>query len=88
MHDPQIRKTLRDFIARFVRMNDYGDDEDIVASRAINSLFMMQLVLFIEKQFALTVENEDLELRNFSSVDAMVRFIDGKRATAGAGSAA
>ncbi len=87
MNHQQTRQTLRDFISRFVRVNDYADDEDIVASRAVNSLFMMQLVLFIEKQFALSVDNEDLELRNFSSVDAMVRFIEGKQAACAGGAA-
>jgi methoxymalonate biosynthesis acyl carrier protein len=44
----------------------------------VNSMFAMQLILFIEKEFGLTVASDELELRNFSSIDAMCAFITGK----------
>lgn len=86
MENQQTRQILREFISRFVRARTFTDADDIVATRAVNSLFMMQLVLFIEKQFDLKIENEDLELRNFSSIDAMVGFIERKRGVACVGS--
>lgn len=71
---------LRGFIGKFVRNRNFADGENIFESGSINSLFMMQLVLFIEKQFDLVVENDDLELRNFTSIDAMTNLIEGKLA--------
>ena len=79
MNPMEISVTLRAFIAKFVRARQFGDSENIFESGYVNSLFVMQLILFIEKEFALAVANEDLELANFSSVDAMTAFVLRKR---------
>jgi methoxymalonate biosynthesis acyl carrier protein len=39
----------------------------------------MQLVLFVEKEFGIQVDNEDLELSNFESVNALTRLVMAKR---------
>lgn len=44
----------------------------------VNSLFAMQLVLFVEKEFGFKVENEDLDYENFKSLDAIHGFIQRK----------
>ncbi|QVQ28881.1 acyl carrier protein [Achromobacter deleyi] len=57
-----------------------ANDDHIVASRAVNTLFMMELVVFVERHFGLTIENKDLELCDFSSIDALMCFIETNRA--------
>jgi acyl carrier protein len=57
-----------------------ADDEDLFASGLVNSLFAMQLVLFVEKEFSIKVDNEDLDLDNFRSVSAITGFIQRKLA--------
>ncbi|MBF0423947.1 MAG: acyl carrier protein, partial [Magnetococcales bacterium] len=54
-------------------------DLDLFASGMVNSLFAMQLVLFVEKEYGIKVENEDLNYENFKSLHAIVDFIDKKR---------
>ena len=81
-NDGEIRASLRNFIAGFIRNKEFHDNDDIFKGGFVNSMFVMQLILFIEKNFALAVENEDLELKNFSSVDVMVSFITRKLAPA------
>ena len=64
------RKTkIRDFLARFFRNHDLQNDEDIFALGFVNSLLAMQLVQFVEKEFAITIEDEDLDLDNFRTID-------------------
>jgi acyl carrier protein len=72
---------IRTFLARYIRNHELQDDEDIFASRLVNSLFAMQLVLFIEKEFQIKVENEDLDLKNFNTLNAISGFI-GRKANA------
>jgi methoxymalonate biosynthesis acyl carrier protein len=43
-------------------------------------MFAMQLVLFIEKEFQVTIENEDLDLDNFKTINALINLL--KRKTA------
>lgn len=75
------KERTRAFLFRFVRARTIQDTDDIFTSGMVNSLFAMQLVLFVEKEFGVKVANEDLDLKNFRSVDAITNFIARKRAT-------
>lgn len=78
------RTRIRDFLSRHIRDRSIGDDEDIFATGYVNSLFTMQLVLFVEQEFGLEVEDEDLERANFRSVNALTDFVTRKRAAVSA----
>ncbi|CAK8716914.1 Carrier domain-containing protein [Candidatus Electronema halotolerans] len=79
MNAEAIRETVTSFLAQFINV-DVDDDEDLFASGLVNSLFAMQLVLFVEKEFAVKVENEDLDYDNFRTMNAIVGFIQRKTA--------
>jgi acyl carrier protein len=72
-----IRETTLAFLEKFIH-TDVEDDEDLFASGLVNSLFAMQLVLFVEKEFNIQVENQDLDIANFRSVNAITSFIQNK----------
>jgi acyl carrier protein len=71
---------IREFLARFFRSREIGDDEDIFELGFVNSLLAMQLVSFVEKEFGVTVEDEDLDLDNFRSIAALDALVERKRA--------
>jgi methoxymalonate biosynthesis acyl carrier protein len=73
------RGRIRAFLARYIRERDLRDGEDIFATGSVNSLFAMQLVLFIEKEFGITIGNQDLEIASFRSVDAMAGLVRRKQ---------
>lgn len=73
---------IREFVGRHLRGHDLRDDEDVFASGFVNSMFAMQLVQFVEQEFGIGVENEDLEIDNFRSVDAIAALVERKRAAA------
>lgn len=52
------------------------DDDDIFETGLVNSLFAMQLVLFVEREFGFQVGNEDLERDNFRSVNTITRLVE------------
>ena len=68
----------KEFLFRFIRRKDLGNDQDFFALGMVNSLFAMQLVMFVEKEFRIKVENEDLDLANFRTVDAITAFVHKK----------
>ncbi len=76
-----IRTKIQAFIAKFFQHVELQDDEDIFALGFINSLFAMQLVLFVESEFGIVVENEDLDLDNFRTLNAIAHFIERKTAS-------
>ena len=78
MTQNEISLKIKDFLARFIRNRDLHDNDDIFALGFVNSLFAMQLVLFVEKTFSIKVERDDLDLKNFSTINAMSQFVDRK----------
>ena len=82
MTEEQIRQQLRDFVGRFMRGHALRDDEDMFATGYVNSMFAMQLVQFVEGEFGVAVENDDLELDNFRSLNAIAALVERKTAAA------
>jgi len=54
------------------------DDDNIFELGFVDSLFALQLVSFIEKEFEIELENNDLDLKNFSSINSIVSFLENK----------
>jgi methoxymalonate biosynthesis acyl carrier protein len=75
----EIKYKIKQFLARFFQNYDLKEDEDIFALGFVNSLFAMQLVLFIEKEFEITIDNEDLEIDNFRTINALASLVERKR---------
>jgi acyl carrier protein len=71
---------IKEFLSRYFRNYDLKADEDIFALGFVNSLMAMQLVTFVEKEFGIAVEDEDLELDNFRSISAIDALITRKKA--------
>jgi methoxymalonate biosynthesis acyl carrier protein len=69
---------IKAFVLPFFKNYDLVDDEDMFALGVVNSLFAMQLVLFVEKEFQISVENEDLDFENFQSINAIAHLVDRK----------
>jgi methoxymalonate biosynthesis acyl carrier protein len=82
MNDAQSR--IKTFLSRFFRQHELQPDEDIFALGFVNSLLAMQLVNFVEKEFGVTIEDEDLDLANFRTLAAMDALIERKRTAAAA----
>src|SRR2546429_8926137 len=71
-----VSAKTRAFLARFFQNIDLQDDQDIFAMGFVNSLFAMQLVLFVENEFGISVENDDLDIDNFRSINAIVHLVE------------
>jgi len=74
-----IRGKTKGFISRHFKSYDLRDDEDIFSLGFVNSLFAMQLVIFVEKEFQMKVDDEDLQIENFRTVNALVDLVRRKR---------
>ncbi|OPZ84934.1 MAG: acyl carrier protein [Firmicutes bacterium ADurb.Bin419] len=74
----EIKVKVRAFLGRFFRKREIGDNEDIFALGFVNSLFAMQLVMFLEKEFQLRVDNKDLDMENFRTIESIAGFVYNK----------
>lgn len=76
----EIKSAIKQFLKGAFKNYDLQDHEDIFALGFVNSLFAMQLVLFVEKHFHITIDNEDLELDNFRTINALTNLVQRKKA--------
>ncbi|MEH2106008.1 acyl carrier protein [Nostoc sp.] len=74
----EIKTKIKTFLARFFGNHDLQSDEDIFALGFVNSMFAMQLVLFVEQEFQITIENEDLEFENFRTINSISNLVERK----------
>jgi len=74
----ETKARIKTFLSRFFGDHDLQSDEDIFSLGFVNSMFAMQLVLFLEQEFEITVENEDLEFDNFRTINALTNLVEHK----------
>ncbi len=77
-----IREKIRDLIQKNLDMEneveELKDSDNIFEMGYVNSLFAMKLVTFVEDEFDIVIENDELNIENFSTINKIVIFIEGK----------
>ena len=67
------------FLARAFEGRALGLEEDIFAGGFGNSMFAMQLVGFVEKEFGIEIDSDDLDIANFSTIARLTELVERKR---------
>lgn len=84
--EQNIEQPIRDFIAtRLLYSNEgfsYADDASLLREGIIDSLGVVELVEFLQAQFQLKVEQQEVRPDNFDSVAKMAAFVRRKRGAA------
>jgi len=79
----QIELAIRDFIAtRLLYSNDgftYADDAPLLREGIIDSLGVVELVEFVQAQFGVKVEQQEVRPDNFDSVAKLAAFVRRKK---------
>ena len=70
-----IQSRLQSFLCRSFDLPTISCAEDIFKSGYANSMFAMQLVMFLEKEFSVNIEDEDLNLDYFRTVEEMEKLV-------------
>jgi acyl carrier protein len=84
--DQVMRPKLRRLIERNLAIPDgertFGDADDLFGAGFVNSLFAMKLLVFVENEFGIEVDPDDMDLANFRSIDRIVSLVERKRTEA------
>ena len=72
-----LKTKIRTFLAKYIKA-ELSDSDDFFKLKYLNSLFAMQLVTFVEKDFGIRVEDDDLEISNFNTVENLSKFVFNK----------
>ncbi len=70
---------IRNHIAKNILFNDkgypYSDDASFVEEGIIDSMNVMEMILFVEEKFGIAVADEEIIPDNFNSVRRMAEYI-------------
>jgi acyl carrier protein len=74
-----IETTIRTYIAENLLFSGngypYADDTSFLEEGIVDSMGIMELVMFVDEQFGITVEDEELVPDNFDSVTRLASYI-------------
>ena len=79
--DPQTR--VREFIMKrfpIAAERKLSDEDSLLESGAIDSLGILDVVAFLEDDFDLMIEDDELDPENFDSIASLVRLVQKKAA--------
>lgn len=73
----QVQQELLEFLCRqfFVDMEDIEIDKSLVDTGIIDSMGLIEIATYIQKEYAFKVTNDDMNRENFGSVIKIVNFI-------------
>lgn len=72
----QIHEKVADLArARGIRNPSFSDDEVIPERNLLDSAAIMELIVWFEDHFGLPIDQADVTIENFGSVNAMVNYL-------------
>lgn len=79
----EVEAAIKSFLAGYHRNGARGAGRIAAVQNLwleVNSLTLLELVTYVEQQFAITVRPIDFAPQNFSSIDAIARLVMRRRA--------
>jgi len=78
-----IETKLRDFIIQELSWNGTQDDltydYPLIERRVLDSLGIFQVVSFVESEFGIEIQDEELVPEHFGTIDGIARLIESKQ---------
>ena len=77
-----VKQQIREFIAENFLFNpdgfDLSDDASFLDEGVVDSTGTLELVMFVEETFDITVGDHEIEPENFDSVNKLAAYVAGK----------
>jgi acyl carrier protein len=79
MHSDRIEQSIIGFLRDRFGVDVADPSTDLIESGLLDSAMVVDLVLYLEEHFAVTVALEDLEFENFATVRNIAGFVAGRQ---------
>lgn len=80
MSDPQPSdKDIEGLFRNSLNIEVSSRDTDLIEEGLLDSLMLVDLLMYLERDYRIAVGLDDLELDNFRSISAIESFIDARR---------
>ena len=85
MIDESIRRFLTDELSHNVEAGSLSNDYPLLEGGVLDSLGLFQLVAYLEGEFGVEIDDEELVPENFGTVSSVTRLVEKKRSALGSG---
>lgn len=75
MTETKIQQALAQFFRDQFNVELPSMGADLIEAGILDSLMLIEVVMFMETEFSVTTELDDLEVENFLTIDSMARFV-------------
>ncbi len=79
MEREKIRNFITSHLVVFEDEAEFSDSDNIFELGFVNSLFAIQLVNYVQNEFEIVLDDDDIDIANFSSVDNISKLIRKKK---------
>lgn len=77
-----MKEQLKAFLAESSGIAEIDENTELFSTGIVNSLFAIQLVMYLERSFKIEIGMDDLNMDNFNSISAICSFIENKQLAA------
>ena len=74
-----IENIIKEYVAKDLLFSDngfeYSNDDSFLEEGIIDSTGVLELVLFVEEEFGIAVEDQDVTRENFDSINELANYI-------------
>jgi acyl carrier protein len=67
-----MKEKIKKFLAQNKNIDGLADGDDLFEKGFVDSLFALQLIMFLEREFKIHIPNEVIKEDNFRSVERIV----------------
>jgi acyl carrier protein len=79
MQIDSVKDRIRGFLAsQFPLTRNLSDQDTLLGDGIVDSLGILEIVSFLEREFGITVVDEELLPENFTSISELAVFVHGK----------
>lgn len=71
-----VSEILLDFFKNEKKITDIDENTDLFREGHVNSLFALEMVVFLEKTFSFKIPRKEMKKDNFKSVAAMASLVE------------
>lgn len=73
--ESEIQQALKQFISDQFNVELPSTSADLIEAGILDSFMLIEVVMYMETEFSVTIELDDLEMDNFVTVESMARFV-------------
>ena len=70
-----IKQKVRAFLSKNKSTEQIKDEDDLFEKGFVDSLFSLQLIMYLEKEFHIKIKNKDIKEDNFRSIDKIAETV-------------